>query len=337
MSGGLPGVSVALCTHNGERFIEEQLESILRQTAPPREIVISDDASSDSTLTRARTLVAALQRADVASGTALRVIENSTALGVTSNFQQAIAACTSELIALCDQDDRWQPGRLAAISEAFNGNPSLHLLHSDARLIDEAGSLLPGTLFKALGFSAAAQQLVHDGHAFEVLMRRNVVTGATVVIRRTLADLATPFPPEWLHDEWLAIISATLGEMDVVPAALIEYRQHANNQIGVQMLSTRGKLARMSEQGDARNRRLLSRATVLHQRLLAMGETVLPQRLAEVSYKVEHEWVRSRLPRLRRERLLPVLRELRTGRYAKYGRGVPDAVRDLIQPLGGPS
>jgi glycosyltransferase involved in cell wall biosynthesis len=108
--GARPSISVALCTHNGERFITEQVRSILAQSYPPAELVLSDDASSDRTVAVATAIVEEHNRdhGDVR----LVVMENRPALGVAANFAQAIAACTGDLVALSDQDDRWAPERL---------------------------------------------------------------------------------------------------------------------------------------------------------------------------------------------------------------------------------
>lgn len=326
-------VSVALCTHNGERFIADQLLSILCQSQPPREIVLSDDASTDATVEMARRTVDAFLAQHPTVEVELRVLRNASALGVTKNFERAIAACNSELVALSDQDDVWSADRLARVNAVFLERPGLLLLHSDARLVDEAGAVLPGTLLEALEVSAEARGAIHAGEAFDALMRRNLVTGATTVIRRSLFPRAVPFPESWVHDEWLAIVAAALGEIALMEETLVDYRQHGANQIGVSRLSFFGKLRRMLEPGSARNRRLLARATALADRLEFMRDAIPQHRIETAHGKLEHERLRSRLSPHRALRLIPVLRELRTGRYSEFGRGAADAMRDLVQPL----
>ena len=124
--------------------------------------------------------------------------------------------------------------------------------------------------------------------------------------------------------------------MDVLEETLIDYRQHGTNQIGVAKLSVEGKFRRMLEPGRARNRRLLTRATALLDRFEKLGGQVPEHQMAIVRAKLEHEQVRSSLPPSRIARILPVLRELRTGRYTTFGRGPSDAARDLFQPLKAP-
>lgn len=322
---GTPRVSVALCTHNGERFIAEQLESIFRQSRQVDEIVVSDDASRDGTVAAVRAAFAGHPDAPQ-----LTLIENAAALGVTRNFEQAIAACANDIILLSDQDDVWAPDRVAKTLAAFE--PGVLLVHGDARLIDAEGRVLPSSLFGAYAIDEPTRRSVAEGGAFDIFLRRNLVTGATAAIRRELALTASPFPEHWVHDEWLAMVAASTGRIVPLPDALIDYRQHGGNEIGAVDPSLRAKLARLVAPGRERNRRLLARAAVLAERYPGFGR--MPGGAEAVLEKVEHERVRSGLAPRRIARIAPVLRELRTGRYRRFGGGLQDVARDLIQPLG---
>jgi glycosyltransferase involved in cell wall biosynthesis len=332
MDDGLT-VSVALCTHNGERFLSTQLKSILNQTHRPREIVLSDDASTDGTVQLVTATIAAHNAEHPTTRVELLVLQNKVALGVTKNFEQAILACTSNLVALCDQDDVWAVNKLERMSTVFVGRPELLLLHSDARLIDEAGDPLPGTLLGALEISNDAVRAIHMGNAFGLLLRRNFTTGATVMIRRRFASQVAPFPDAWVHDEWLAITASVFGEIDVIEECLIDYRQHGSNQIGAVKLSIVGKFYRMVEPGYQRNHRLLARSESLVDRFELLSGQIPASVLTAVHEKLSHEQVRASLPISRVKRVAAVVRELRNGRYTAYGRGFWDAIRDLSQPL----
>ena len=321
-------ISVAIGTHNGARFIAEQLTSILDQTLAPDEIVLSDDASTDGTVELAERLVA-----DHPGSTRLVVLRNATPLRVTANFAQAIAATTGDLVALADQDDVWMPHRLERAVAEFTARPSLTLLHADARLVDERGEPIGGTLLEAIEVSVAERDLYRARAAFDALLRRNLVTGATTMFRRALFETASPLPAGWVHDEWLAIIAAATGEVDMIEVPLIDYRQHGGNQIGAQRLSLTGKLRRMLEPRRARNARLAANSAVLAERLDGLDGVALEHRAA-AHEKAEHERVRNGYPASRWRRLGPVLRERRTGRYAYSARGNADIVRDLLQPVG---
>ena len=320
----LPTISVALGTHNGAAYLGAQLESILAQTVRPLEIVLSDDASTDGTVDLAVAVV---------GGTLpLTVIRNSPALGVTANFQQAALACRGELIALCDQDDLWAPDKLSSMAAEFAARPDLLLLHSDARLVDSAGAPLGHSLFEALEITDEEKALVHSGRAFEALLRRNLATGATVLFRRSLLASAVPFPREWVHDEWLAIVAALVGGVDLVDRPLIDYRQHGANQIGVSRLSFTGKVRRVMEPRRARNERLATNSGILESRASALpGADAGKVDLAR--QKAAHERFRRALPENRALRIVPVLRQVAAGRYRRFSRGRGDILRDLVQPV----
>jgi glycosyltransferase involved in cell wall biosynthesis len=324
-------VSVALCTHNGAAHLEEQLRSILEQSVLPDEVVISDDASSDSTLAIAQAIFDDHPRA---LRPRLVILNNPEPLGVTRNFEQALLACSSDLIALCDQDDVWHRDRLRVALGRFEQSPTLELLHSDARLVDEQGAALGHSLFQALEIGQAERDAIHSGDAFAALLRRNLVTGATVMVRRELVHRAAPFPSPWVHDEWLAVITATTGVIDLSEQQLIDYRQHGANQIGVSKLGLRGKFGRLFEFRNDRNDYLLDRAQVLLGRLQELGAAVSPRDLELARGKVEHHRVRAALPARRLKRWAPVLKEVATGRYSRFSRGWADVVRDLVQPGG---
>lgn len=321
-------ISVALCTRNGARYLPAQIRSICTQAPLPREIIVSDDGSTDDTLAVVRDTIA---RCGVADQIALRVFSNTPPLGVTRNFEQAVRACSHELIVLCDQDDVWYPGRLARMAAQFEARPDLLLLHTDARLVDAELKPLGSSLFHALEVQPAELEAIAHGDAFSVLLRRNLVTGATTMFRKTLLDAALPFAPEWVHDEWLAAIASATGRMDVLPEPTIDYRQHASNQIGARRLTLSEKIAKaFAERGDKHVARL-HRADALLQRLLQLGDRVPAARLDAQRAKVAHQRFRAELPRARTLRVFPILVEAARGRYARFGRGGHAIAQDLLE------
>ena len=327
-----PTVSVALCTFNGERFVGEQVASILAQHPLPAEIVLSDDASTDATVSIVEDAVARFSAEHPDGGVTLRVLRNPRALGVVRNFEQAVTATTGEFIILCDQDDRWVPGRIARELAAFADQPDLVLVHADANLIDADGKPLGDSLFRALGMTERERTLISSGRALAALLGRNLVTGATTMFRRSLLEPALPFPSSWVHDEWLAAIAAATGRVDFLPERLIDYRQHAGNVIGAGRIGLSGRLDRLREPREQRNRGLVERAGDLVDRLAALGPAVPHADLRLAEDKLAHERERLSLPRARLRRIGPVLRELSGGGYAHFGRGAQDALRDLVQP-----
>ena len=324
-------VSVALGTHNGARYLVEQLESILAQTHPVAEIVLSDDASGDGTVQLAERTLAAHRSTDAATPE-LVVLRNPVALGVTANFAQALGAASGDLVALSDQDDVWHADRVARAVAEFASRPGLDLVAADARLVDEAGAPLGATLLGTLGVDRAMVERLGTDAAFTELLRRNLLTGATMMVSRGLIERAAPFPASWVHDEWLAVVASVGGGLVMVPEPVIDYRQHGANQIGVERLGAGGKVARLREPRTRRNARLLARAEALADRLpdLAPGD----QRVAdEVAAKLAHERMRQGIPAARLRRIGPVWREWRRGAYGRYGLGAQDVLRDLVQPV----
>ena len=324
-----PTVSVALCTHNGARYVAEQVRSICAQhECLPLEIVLSDDASGDATVAVVRDTLAAC---GMAQHIALTVFENRPALGVVRNFQQAVSACRGELIALCDQDDVWHAGRLARMAAAFAARPDLLLLHSDAQLVDGQLQPLGQTLFQGLEARPDEIAGIQRGEALAVLMHRNLVTGATTVFRRRLLDLALPFPTEWVHDEWLAALAAAMGAMDVIDDPLIDYRQHGANQIGARRMTLGEKVRKaLAPRGDKHAKRVL-RMRLLQQRLNDLGVAVPADAQALVAGKLAHLQFRAALPAPRPLRWVPVLCHAAQGHYARYDRGWQAVLQDLLE------
>ena len=329
-------ISIALGTHNGERFVAEQIASILSQTRPVDEIVLSDDASSDRTIAIVEEAVAA-HRAQHGAAPELMILRNDPALRVTKNFEQALRHATGDLIALCDQDDVWHPTRIERLASKFDG-PNVLFVFSNARQVGAGGEYLGHDLFEAIAMNPHERELVESGRVFEQFMRRNLATGATVMLRRSLVDVATPFPETWLHDEWLAVVAAAFNGVRMHDEVLTDYRQHGNNQVGMTKIGLGRKFAMFAQPRTERNRRLFLRAQALDERIDALtspidGATADLEYLEMVHQKYHFEQARQAYPEARLKRIAPILVQLRAGNYGRYGTGLKDAVRNLLQPV----
>ena len=124
-------LSIALCTYNGSAYLSEQLESLAAQTRTPDELVVCDDNSTDG---RTVEMVRAFARN---SPFAVRFSVNRKTLGPKKNFQRAIARCQGDVIFLCDQDDVWEPNKLARIEETLLAAPEAGFVFTDAEVVDE--------------------------------------------------------------------------------------------------------------------------------------------------------------------------------------------------------
>jgi len=318
-------VSVALCTYNGAAYIREQLESIIAQTRPVDEIVIGDDGSSDATLDLVRDVLRDARPEVV-------VLSSGAGLGVTANFARTMAATTGDVVVLSDQDDVWQPERVAgALAEIEAG---AEFVFSDARLVGASGSPLPWSLFEALEIGRREIEAVRGGDAFATLLRRNLATGATASVTRGALERALPFPDAWVHDEWLAVVTAAFAPLAIAEGRLVDYRQHDSNQIGVRKPTLRYKLRRILAPRGARYRNLERMARVLVERLVLLGAA--PELIAAAEAKLDHQAARAALPASRIARVPAVIREARTGRYRRYSsQGRRDILRDLFSKGGG--
>ncbi|CAN5207346.1 hypothetical protein BH09ACT1_BH09ACT1_02360 [soil metagenome] len=324
-------ISVALGTRNGEEYVAEQVRSILDQTRLPTELIVSDDASSDGTIATIRSIFSAGGHPN-AGRVGLTIVENAVALGVTANFAQAVSLCSGELIVLCDQDDVWDGSKLERQAAVFESRAGVDLVFTDASLIDGTGGSLGLGLFDALEVDRMIIAAMRGDGAFDVLLRRNVATGATIMFRRGLLAHVLPFPAEWLHDEWLAIICAATSSVEAIEDRLTSYRQHGSNEVGVREASIGVKIRRAVEPRGDRNARLVDRSMVLVSRLEDLGDAVAPRKLADARIKVEVESWRVALPSARLRRIAPILTADRRGWYEKYcSQGRLDMVRDLLQ------
>lgn len=225
-----PTCGVALCTYNGGKYLNEQLESILSQTKKPDAIVICDDCSTDETWN-------ILNRFKRSSSIPVEIVRNATQQGVVKNFERAMKFLDADIIFLCDQDDIWLPDKIATIYPFFLSSPEIGLVFTNAVLIDAEGNNLGSSLFEELQLSQEEEQSITCGKAFYTLCRRNIITGATAAFRRSLLSVAVPFSETCLHDEWLGLIAASMGGVVQLHNSTIKYRQHGNNLIGVRKLS----------------------------------------------------------------------------------------------------
>jgi glycosyltransferase involved in cell wall biosynthesis len=320
-------ISVALCTFEGERYLSEQLESIASQVRPPDEIVLCDDRSSDGTVRVVRDFAA---RANVP----VRVEVNERRLGTTKNFEKAISLCRGDLIALCDQDDVWMPRKLSILEAALAAAPDAGLAFSDAEVVDEDLKPLGYRFWKSIRLGERELMLIDEGRAFELLLRRTVVAGATSVFRASHRDAIIPMPASWVHDAWIALILSATSRIVAASTPLMKYRQHAASQIGGRRRSTFENATRSLAAGVKAYERAAEQFEEARERLggspdaIAVEHRALYLRLLDE--KIAHMRRRARMPG-RGPRRLPILaEELLSGRYHRYSNGMRSFWRDVL-------
>lgn len=220
---------ILLATCNGARFLPALLDSLGAQTDRDWIALVRDDGSADETPAILEAFAARDARLSMVGGEPGR-------LGIRDNFGRLLESARARecgYFALCDQDDVWQPDKIArmraalAEGEARHGASTPLLAYADLALIDPAGRIIAGSHFARAG--AASVRTGVDSW----LLAHNLVPGCAMVGNRALLDLAMPFPPPvFHHDWWLVLVAAAAGHVIAVDAVLTGYRQHAGNAIG---------------------------------------------------------------------------------------------------------
>ena len=218
--------SVALCTYNGAKYIEEQILSILNQTMPVDEIVVCDDGSTDETLQ-------IINRIKEKSLVEIHVFCNDTTLGVCANFQKAVDLCRGDVIFLSDQDDVWYPHKVKSIVEWFERHADKSVVFTNAELINGEGELATeDMLFDRVGFSKKYRDYFDAGCELAVFYYCNHATGATMAIKGR-KDFFPYCSNRILHDEVIALTAVLEGALGYIDEPLIQYRLHGSQQMSI--------------------------------------------------------------------------------------------------------
>ena len=196
-----------MATYNGEKFIKQQVETILSQLAHEDELVISDDNSGDSTLAIVRAF----------NDKRIKIFPNTGKSGAVGNFENAIAKANGDYIFLADQDDIWLPGK---IEKHLQLHEAYDLVISDAIVIDEDGGVVQPSFFKARNSGAG---LLHN-------LKKNSYIGCCMSFNQKIAAYALPFPPYiHMHDWWIGLVAEVKGRVIFCDDKLIKYLRHQNN------------------------------------------------------------------------------------------------------------
>jgi glycosyltransferase involved in cell wall biosynthesis len=202
-------ISVCLATYNGEKYILDQVKSILSQLTSNSELIISDDSSKDDTLSLLKSL----------EDERIKIFHNTKKKGYVNNFENAISKASGELIFLADQDDVWMPGKVELMRSALE---HAHFVVSDAEVVDEN--------LKVLIPSHFAHHGVKQGFMINYTKTRYI--GACMAFRKEILKKAMPFPDNstlCVHDYWLALIAEFYYKVQLVDTPLLMYRRHGKN------------------------------------------------------------------------------------------------------------
>jgi glycosyltransferase involved in cell wall biosynthesis len=217
-------VSIALATYNGEAFLLGLLTSLARQTYPISELVVTDDGSTDETLNIISDFAAV-------APFRIRIERNDERLGFRANFMKAANLCKSDLIAFCDQDDVWHPGKILAAVEFFD-DPDVIFVHHNANVVNAQG-LKIGKLHQEGQFTPTMTPNSSDpwviSHGFTQMFRRSLTEFSDLWVNSVDPDRPNS---QMAHDQWYFFLAATLGIVRHIDIPLADYRQHGQNSAG---------------------------------------------------------------------------------------------------------
>lgn len=224
-------IEVLVTTYNGEKYIREQLDSILNQTYSNIHIIISDDGSSDQTIEILKEYEKKEER--------ITVYYQTSNLGCVRNFDFLLHKVTAPYYMLCDQDDIWLPEKIAAsYQEMIDKN--VDLVFGDLKVVDENLNIIYPSMFQYLKID----QMLKRYHDYRAIYMDNIVTGCTLLSKSKFLELIFPLPTEskyLIHDYWIALAVMINGTFSYLEKPYILYRQHGNNIVGTERKSTKFK------------------------------------------------------------------------------------------------
>ncbi len=218
-------ITILLAAYNGERYLAEQIESILLQTETRWKLVIQDDCSTDGTFVIAQNYASIYPDK-------IRVVQRGTPSGsAKNNFSSMLEYVDTEYWMTCDQDDVWLSNKIEItffeMQNLERQNKGIPLLvHTDLTIVNENKNILAKSFF-------TYQKLDFTHDAFAYLLVQNIVTGCTAMMNRTLLKQMKAVPMDALmHDWWFALVAAAFGRIGFVNEPTILYRQHNDNSVG---------------------------------------------------------------------------------------------------------
>ena len=220
-------ISIAMATYNGERYIREQLDSILAQTIPFDELIICDDVSSDNTWD--------ILQEYATNDARIKIFKNEHNLGFIKNFEKVLALCSGDYIALSDQDDIWLPEHLEIL---LNGIGRKLLAVGDAEIMTADG-IKTGHI---LSYCENADYTPENDleKAYIIFFYHGCYQGASMLMRKELLTKALPIPDgNVYHDVWLSALSCFYGGLQRIDDVITLYRRHETAVTGTRRRRTR--------------------------------------------------------------------------------------------------
>lgn len=222
-------VSVVMTTYNGERFLAEQMQSLLKQTRLPDEVIICDDCSKDGTVETVRRFI------ETRGLSNWYFFENAENCGYVKNFREAMGRAGGDIMFLCDQDDVWEPDKIEKMAGAMEADPAILAMACGYRLIDGEGKPLVSDTKKF--YSASGRDT--EGGVSPVRSGKtlyyNIAQGCACAYRRELVEQyrAAQGGQQMPHDWALNLLAYQQQGLYYLNRELLRYRIHGKNQAGV--------------------------------------------------------------------------------------------------------
>lgn len=220
-------VSIVMASYNGEKYLGEQIDSIMSSTYQDFEIFIVDDGSQDNTME-------ILEQNKEKYPDKIHISQNESNMGVTLNFLNAINKTTSDYVMLCDQDDVWNKDKIARTlkkvkqMEVQFGKNIATAVFTDAYVVNDKLELIYESFFRSGRLNPRLIDLSH-------LLMENKLIGCTVMINGALRRILQSYPlpkKAKFHDGWLGLIAASFGRIGFINEPTLLYRQHSANVVG---------------------------------------------------------------------------------------------------------
>lgn len=310
-------ISVVLCTYNGELYIQEQLDSIAKQSRKPDEVIICDDRSTDNTW-------AILEAYKKQAPFDIKIFLNDKNIGSTQNFAQGIQYANGDIIFLCDQDDVWMPNKIEHMTYVFETNEKIGMVFSDAYVTDQNLNHYPKSLWEYMGFDQRIQTLLQKGLLWSILGKYSYVTGATVAFSSRLKRYMQIFPDNWIHDEWITMIADLFTTVQFTTEKLILYRKHEHQQVGVIIKPKSNYIKRMKfyifpDKGRRHYKRIVKRQEFLLNHISPYFDEMRDSSIyQELEKQMQHWKMRAELSSNIIKKGRQIFKEVAAGKYEKY-------------------
>ncbi len=260
-------IDILLAAYNGEKYVSEQIESIINQTYTEWILYIKDDCSTDNTIN-------IIKAYEERYKDKIKVIVSNKPTGsAKDNFFSMLKYATNEYVMTCDQDDIWLPDKikmtyLKMLEEEVKNKDIPILVHTDLKVVDNDLNIISESLLKM-------QNLDSNRNRLNNLLVQNIVTGCTVMFNRNLLNYIKSIPQKAvMHDWWMALIASSIGKIAFIQEPTVLYRQHVDNGVGAKDANSLKYIITMMNRKDSIKRSVYNTYLQSGDLLSVIGESV---------------------------------------------------------------